>query len=139
MPRRWPIVNRWSPRWRPITSPSRFTIGPGLGIDCPAAEPYYVVRIDAEGNRLVVGSAKDLHRSECRVADINWINRPADFPVDVQVKIRYRHPAAPARLMSWKDDARMQIRFQTPQKAITPGQGAVFYAGEEVLGGGWIV
>ncbi len=116
-----------------------FTIGQRRGIDCPAAEPYYVVRIDAAGNRLVVGSAKDLHRSECRVADINWINRPADFPADVQVKIRYRHPAAPARLMPLNDDAHMQIRFRAPQKAITPGQGAVFYAGEEVLGGGWIV
>lgn len=116
-----------------------FTIGQRRGIDCPAAEPYYVVRIEPEDNRLVVGSSRDLESSECRVADINWINRPVDFPADVQVKIRYRHQAAAASLTPWDDEALIRIRFHAPQKAITPGQGAVFYDGDEVLGGGWIV
>ncbi len=117
-----------------------FTIGQRRGIDCPAAEPYYVVRIEPEDNRLVVGLAEDLERSECRVADINWINRPALFPADAKVKIRYRHQAAAASLTPADGEAAViRIRFQKPQKAVTPGQGAVFYDGEEVLGGGWIV
>jgi tRNA-specific 2-thiouridylase len=97
------------------------------------------VRIEPEANRLVVGSSRDLESSECRVADINWINRPVGFPADVQVKIRYRHQAAAASLTPWDDEALIRIRFHAPQKAITPGQGAVFYDGDEVLGGGWIV
>ncbi len=117
-----------------------FTIGQRRGIDCPAAEPYYVVRIEPEANRLVVGSAKDLNRRACRAVDVNWINPPADFPADVQVKIRYRHQAAAASLTPTDDEAAgIRIHFQKPQKAVTPGQGAVFYDGEEVLGGGWII
>ncbi len=82
----------------------------------------------------------ELNRSECRVVDGNWLNRPAGFPADVQVKIRYRHQAAAASLTPADDEAAgIRIHFQKPQKAVTPGQGAVFYDGEEVLGGGWIV
>ena len=139
IPQPGPIVNRDGEEIGRHRGLHLFTIGQRRGIDCPAAEPYYVVRLEPEGNRLVVGSAKDLHRSECHVADINWINRPADFPVEVRVKIRYRHPDAAARLVYREGEAVMRIRFREPQKAITPGQGAVFYAGEEVLGGGWIV
>ncbi len=117
----------------------RFTVGQRRGIDCPAAAPYYVVRIEPEANRLVVGFREALERRECEAEDVNWINPPPRFPVDVRVKIRYRHPAAAATLNPTASGQRVTIRFHEAQNAIAPGQGAVFYDGEEVLGGGWIV
>ncbi len=114
-----------------------FTIGQRRGIHCPAPEPYYVVRIDRERNRLVVGFRTALLSSECRVTGINWINAPATSPIQVQTRVRYRHQAAPSTLFP-ADDCTALIRFEEAQTAITPGQGAVFYNGDEVLGGGWI-
>ena len=116
-----------------------FTVGQRRGIDCPAAAPYYVVRIEPENNRLVVGFKEALTRRECEVEALNWINPPARFPAEVRVKIRYRHPAAAATLNPTASGQRVVIRFNTPQKAVAPGQGAVFYDGAEVLGAGWIV
>lgn len=117
----------------------RFTIGQRRGIDCPAAQPYYVVGIQPDANRLVVGFKDELGRMECEVTEINWIRRPTRFPAEAQVKIRYRHRAARARLTPAGTDKTVHVRFAEPQEAITPGQGAVFYDGEEVRGGGWIV
>ena len=116
-----------------------FTIGQRRGIDCPAAEPYYVVRLEPEANRLVVGFKAHLGRGACDVEDVNWIQRPSRFPAQASVQIRYRHRAAAARLMPMDDDRRIRVEFHETQNAITPGQGAVFYDGEDVLGGGWIV
>ncbi|MDM8553090.1 tRNA 2-thiouridine(34) synthase MnmA [Desulfobacterales bacterium HSG2] len=114
-----------------------FTIGQRRGINCPASEPYYVTRIDTEQNRLVVGFKKDLLSSECRVAGINWIARKPASPIKVHTRLRHRHKAAPSTLFPIDNNLAV-VRFETPQSAITPGQGAVFYRGEEVLGGGWI-
>jgi tRNA-specific 2-thiouridylase len=72
------------------------------------------------------------------VDDINWINPPTFFPANVHAQIRYRHKGAPARLTQ-TSLMTGDLQFETPQDAITPGQGAVFYRDEEVLGGGWIV
>ena len=126
-----------------------FTVGQRRGIDCPAEAPYYVVRIDPRRNRLIVGFREDLLSSECRVSGVNWIRPrpdeppvgsptgPSTDPIDAAVRIRYRHTAAPARIYP-AEDKTATIRFQTPQSAVTPGQGAVFYVGEEVVGAGWI-
>jgi tRNA-specific 2-thiouridylase len=115
-----------------------FTIGQRRGINCPASEPYYVVGLDRERNRLIVGQRHDLARSEATVADINWIRPPRHSPADVGVQIRYRHRCVPARLTELSP-AMVAVTFASPQEAVTPGQGAVFYEGDEVLGGGWIV
>ena len=115
----------------------QFTVGQRRGINCPAAEPYYVIRIDHRNNSLVVGHRDDLYRSTCTVEDINWIQRPGRFPAEVMTQIRYRHQAAPAQLIERSSDV-VQVAFEQPQKAVTPGQGAVFYRGDEVLGSGWI-
>jgi tRNA-uridine 2-sulfurtransferase len=115
-----------------------FTIGQRRGIDCPAAEPYYVVRLDHARNCLIVGPRQELARHTCTVGDINWIHSPACFPVDVHAQIRYRHKGAPAHLTRTSKTT-VELKFEAPQDAITPGQGAVFYKNEEVLGGGWIV
>jgi len=114
-----------------------FTIGQRRGINCPAAEPYYVVRIDKTKNRLVVGFKKDLLSSECRIVNINWIIQEPDSPIEVRTRVRYRHIAAPSILVPVGADTAV-VRFKTPQSALTPGQGAVFYRDDEVLGGGWI-
>jgi tRNA-specific 2-thiouridylase len=114
-----------------------FTIGQRRGINCPAAEPYYVVRLEPQRNCLIVGAKKDLLTSQCRVDRINWIAPPPQAPLQVMTRVRYRHVAVPSRLIPLGAD-RAEILFETPEAAVTPGQGAVFYAGEEVLGGGWI-
>ena len=114
-----------------------FTVGQRRGINCPAAEPYYVVRMDSDLNRLVVGRKKDLSISAFHTHDINWIVSSPRNPVQVMVRVRYRHQPVPATLNPL-DAKTAQVIFDTPQPAVTPGQGAVFYQGDEVLGGGWI-
>ena len=115
----------------------RFTVGQRRGINCPGADPYYVIRKDAPLNRLIVGSKSDLYQSECRIIGINWIQPCPDAPIAVRARIRYRHRAAEAELVPQGLET-ADLTFAIPQKAITPGQGAVIYNGEEVLGGGWI-
>jgi tRNA-specific 2-thiouridylase len=114
-----------------------YTIGQRRGINCPAAEPFYVVRIDAAQNRLVVGRKKDLPVSSFDVYDINWIADVPQIPVHLMVRVRYRHKPVPATVYPM-DTLSARITFDVPQPAVTPGQGAVFYRGDEVLGGGWI-
>jgi tRNA-specific 2-thiouridylase len=115
----------------------RFTIGQRRGINCPAAYPYYVVRIDPERNGLIVGTRDELCRRGCLVDRINWIAAPPVAPLEILIRVRYRHQAVPATLTPL-GDTRAEITFYAPESAVTPGQGAVFYHGEEVLGGGWI-
>ena len=115
----------------------QFTIGQRRGINIPAVEPYYVVRMDPRRNCLIVGNKKNLFSDQCRVSHINWISGPPDEPTQVMTRVRYRHKAVAATITPIQTDC-VEVRFETPEPAITPGQGAVFYRGEEVLGGGWI-
>jgi tRNA-uridine 2-sulfurtransferase len=116
----------------------RFTVGQrkGLGIAAPA--PLYVVRIDAATRTVVVGSRRDLEHHGLEASRVSWVAgvEPA-APIAAGVQIRYRHPAA-AAIVEPLGEGRARVTFATPQPAITPGQAAVFYDGEEVLGGGWI-
>jgi len=114
-----------------------FTIGQRRGINCPSSEPYYVYDLDTDRNVLVVGRKADLASRHCKVYDINWINPPASSSSNMQTRVRYRSPAADARV-TLTSPTSAEVAFAQPQSAITPGQGAVFYAGDEVLGGGWI-
>jgi len=115
-----------------------FTVGQRRGINCPASEPYYVIRLDSERNRLIVGFQGDTLSSGCRVEQINWIRPPDDNPVNVHTRVRYRHTAAASEVRLFGDTG-AEVRFETPQSAVTPGQGAVFYRKDEVIGGGFIV
>lgn len=115
----------------------RFTVGQRRGINCPACQPYYVHHIDMARNCLVVCFKKDLQVSDCRVDAISWIAPCPQKPIQVSVRLRYRHMAVAATLMPLNNQSAM-LRFQVPQQAVTPGQGAVFYQKDEVLGGGWI-
>jgi tRNA-specific 2-thiouridylase len=114
-----------------------FTIGQRRGINCPASEPYYVVRMDTRQNVLTVGFKKDLFASHCKVEDINWIQEAPSRPLRLHTRVRYRHKAAASRITP-VDERTASVDFEKPQEAVTPGQCAVFYKDDEVLGGGWI-
>ena len=115
----------------------RYTIGQRRGINIPAAEPYYVIRMDTAQNRLVVGPKQAVYQDTCQVVDIQWIQGLPPANIQVDTRIRYRHRAAPSQLILQNND-QARVKFETPQSAVTPGQAAVFYCGDEVLGGGWI-
>lgn len=117
----------------------RYTIGQRRGLGIALGKPCYVVDIHADANTIVVGENSDLMRDTCRVRDMNFsaIAPPAD-PLGCQVKIRYRHAATPAIITPGPNTDEFTVRFETPQRAITPGQSAVFYQDDLVLGGGTI-
>ncbi len=115
-----------------------YTVGQRRGLGLPAAEPYYVIRMEADGNRLVIGGKKNLESAGCRLSDFHFLSRPPEIDgLKVSVQVRYRHKPAPATLGGLADK-NFCLHFENPQKAVTPGQAAVVYLGEQLLGGGWI-
>jgi tRNA-specific 2-thiouridylase len=116
----------------------QFTIGQRKGLGFAAGKPLYVLSIDPQKNRVVVGDDDALRTTTFEVEGVNWVSieNPAN-PVRASVKIRHKHEAAPATVEALEGD-RARVNFDSPQRAITPGQGAVFYEGDRVLGGGWI-
>ncbi len=116
----------------------RFTIGQRKGLGISAPIPLYVVDINAQTNAVTVGSRQELEKTTAMVGQVNWISGIAPSgPIAVTAQIRYKHAAAPAMVTALPDRG-ARLRFETPQPAITPGQAAVFYQGDEVIGGGWI-
>ena len=117
----------------------RYTIGQRRGIGIADERPLYVISINSERNRVTVGGADELLTGEFTAAGVNWIafDDPTDS-VRAEVRVRYRHTAAPATITPLPNN-RARIVFDEPQRAITPGQATVFYRGDEVVGGGWIV
>jgi len=117
----------------------RYTIGQRRGIGIADERPLYVISLDVEKNQVVVGADQSLLKSEFVAAGVNWVafDDPVE-PVRVEVRVRYRHTAAPATITPLESN-RARVVFDEPQRAITPGQATVFYRGDEVLGGGWIV
>jgi tRNA-specific 2-thiouridylase len=115
-----------------------FTIGQRKGLGFSAGKPLYVLSIDTQSNRVVVGDDDALRTTTFEVNDVNWVS--IDHPraaIRATVKIRHKHEPAPA-IVEALDEARARIIFDAPQRAITPGQGAVFYDVDRVLGGAWI-
>ena len=117
----------------------RYTIGQRRGIGIADERPLYVLSLDANRNRVTVGSSEELLKTEFTAAGVNWISLdgPSE-PLRAEVRVRYRHTAAAATITP-SEGARAHIIFDEPQRAITPGQATVFYRGDEVVGGGWIV
>jgi tRNA-specific 2-thiouridylase len=115
-----------------------FTIGQRKGLGFAAGKPLYVLSIEPESNRVVVGDDDALRTTTFEVENVNWVSivEPA-APARAAVKIRHKHEPATARVEALHG-ARARITFDNPQRAVTPGQAAVFYDGELVLGGGWI-
>ena len=120
------------------TGIQNFTVGQRKGLGMAVGAPLYVIAIDAAKNRVVVGEDRDLFRKRFRVREVNWIRPLATGDaVEAHVKIRHNHPGAAARVEP-SAAGEAVVEFLEPQRAITPGQAAVFYDGDEVLGGGWI-
>lgn len=115
-----------------------YTIGQRKGLPA-AAQALYVWKKDIENNRLIVCPAEELGGETLRVTGMNWISGAAPTkPFQAEVKIRFR--AAPARgMVAPEPEGGASVRFEKPLRDITPGQLAVFYQSEQVLGGGWIV
>ena len=117
-----------------------FTIGQRKGLPGGSQRPRYVVDLDPETNRVIVGDADDLLCDEFEIDRVNWhhagIGDPG-LPLEATVKIRYNHPGTPATIIPLKDN-RARIGLREPQRAVTPGQAAVLYNDDVVLGGGWI-
>jgi len=104
-----------------------------------AGEPLYVISTEPATKRVVIGRGDELLRGSMGVRDVNWVSiAPPSEPVRAEIKIRNKHAAAVATISPTSDASRVDVAFDDPQRAVTPGQGAVFYRGELVLGGGWI-
>ncbi len=125
-----------------------FTVGQRKGLPGGSAKPRYVVDLDAETNRVIVGDVEDLVCDEFEIDRTNWIahelpdkdvdsSRRSSAKADATVKIRYSHPGTLATVTSLENH-RARIRLHEPQRAVTPGQAAVIYNGDVVVGGGWI-
>jgi tRNA-specific 2-thiouridylase len=116
----------------------RFTIGQRKGLGLSSREPLYVLAIKPDTAQVVVGPREALGRARLTASTVNWIGGDApEAWLRVSAQIRHRHDAAPARVRG-TDAGRIELEFDTPQTAITPGQAVVCYDGDEVLGGGWI-
>jgi tRNA-specific 2-thiouridylase len=116
-----------------------FTVGQRKGLGIATGEPLYVIATDAQTQRVTVGRNDDLLRASLTAREVNWISIAGlSSPARAAVKIRNRHAAAPATLYPTGEPSRVEVRFDEPQRAVTPGQAAVFYDGDLVLGGGWI-
>jgi tRNA-specific 2-thiouridylase len=116
----------------------QYTVGQRRGLGFSTGRPVYVVSLDRANNRLVVGDDAELRSTACEVRDVNWISFAApERPIEAMVRIRNRHEPA-AAVITALDATSARVCFREPQRAITPGQAAVFYSGERVLGGGWI-
>ncbi len=115
-----------------------FTIGQRKGLPGGSPTPRYVVDIDPETSRVIVGGEEDLICEEFEVDRVNWLVPTDAIPETVSVKIRYAHPGTPASVEPFGNQ-KARVKLPTPQRAVTPGQAAVFYDGDKVVGGGWIV
>ena len=116
-----------------------FTIGQRKGLGFAAGKPLYVLSIDPQQNRVVVGEDEALRKETFEVENVNWVSvaRPSET-FRATVKIRHKHEPAPATVAPLGDTG-ARITFDTPQRAITPGQAAVLYDGDRVLAGAWIL
>jgi tRNA-specific 2-thiouridylase len=128
---------------------SNFTVGQRKGLKVASPSPLYVLQIDPASHRVTVGADAELATRTLRAGRLNWISIPAlTGPMRVKIKIRHRHEPAWATLEPAGPDSNYEAEalatevvatFDEPQRAVTPGQSAVFYDGDEVVGGGWIL
>ncbi|HEX6964065.1 MAG TPA: tRNA 2-thiouridine(34) synthase MnmA [Lacipirellula sp.] len=114
-----------------------FTVGQRKGLGVALGEPKFVVRIEADTKRVVLGDREELGRTELTAVDCNWLIEPDELPSHGEVQIRYNARSAAATI-ELTPAGHLQVRFDAPQFGVAPGQAAVCYDGQRVLGGGWI-
>jgi tRNA-specific 2-thiouridylase len=115
-----------------------FTIGQRKGLGFAAGKPLYVLAIEPQTNRVIVGDDDTLRTTSFEVESVNWISIPEPSqPIRAAVKIRHKHEPAPATVEALPN-SRARVTFDSPQRAVTPGQAAVFYSDDVVLAGSWI-
>ncbi len=115
-----------------------YTVGQRRGMGIADKKPLYVLSINAEDNSIVAGRDEELLKDHLIAREVVWVSgKTSEEPLEAEVKIRYNHPGAKALLTPLKG-GRVKVGFEKPERAITPGQAAVFYQGESVLGGAWI-
>jgi tRNA-specific 2-thiouridylase len=115
-----------------------FTVGQRRGLGLAAEQPLYVISLDAATNRVVVSGAEGLDANGARLERVSWVaGNPPEGAVHAQVRVRYRHAGTPA-VIEARPQAEAVVAFEQPVRAVSPGQAAVFYDGDIVLGGGWI-
>jgi tRNA-specific 2-thiouridylase len=116
----------------------RFTVGQRRGLGLAARHPLYVLEVRQEGRSVVVGGEAELDRAGLVARDVSWISgEPPGREIRATVRIRHRSAEVPAVVLP-QPAGRARVRFDSPCRAVTPGQAAVFYDGEVCLGGGWI-
>ena len=115
-----------------------FTVGQRKGLGLSTPDPLYVLKIHPDSNRIEVGPDQELYATKLRARQLNWVSLAEPRrPIRVAIKVRHRHEPAPATLRMVNHDE-IEAEFDEPQRAVTPGQSAVFYQDDEVVGGGWI-
>jgi tRNA-uridine 2-sulfurtransferase len=120
------------------TGVHNYTIGQRKGLGFTTGKPIYVLAIDRETNRVIVGEDDSLRSTSFEIETVNWISmEEPSAPLRAEVKIRHKHEPAPASVEALPGN-RVHITFDSPQRAITPGQAAAIYCGDVVLAGGWI-
>jgi tRNA-specific 2-thiouridylase len=117
---------------------AHFTVGQRKGLGIAAAEPFYVLSIDPEQRRILVGPRSALAQTRLVLGELNWLGPPAAGSVAIQAKLRSTQPPMAATLHPSEHAGEAELVLDTPAGAVAPGQAAVFYDGERVLGGGWI-
>lgn len=115
-----------------------YTVGQRRGLGIASARPYYVVSLNPRLNQVIVGREEELYRPEFEAHAAHWVSgTPPDAGQEVTVKTRYRQPGASARIYP-EEPGRVMVRFVSREKGVVPGQAAVFYQDDTVIGGGWI-
>jgi tRNA-specific 2-thiouridylase len=133
-----PIVTRSGERVGTHPGYQQFTIGQRRGLGLAMGNPVYVVDIQPETNTVVIGEDEDLFGSELIAEKVNWMRPPTGGEIAAGIQIRYNGLPSPGRVIPLEGD-RVRVVFDEPVRAITPGQAAVWYDGDVVLGGGWIL
>jgi len=114
-----------------------YTVGQRRGLRVPAREPFYVIDLQPENNRVVLGHREELLSPGLVASRMNWLIPPPAGEIEAVAVIRYRHPGVRARITP-RGEGEVQVAFATPQSAVAPGQAVVLYDRDRVLGGGWI-
>lgn len=117
-----------------------YTVGQRRGLGISSGERSYVIRVEPETNRVILGKREELAADGLLARDVSWVH-PAGFQTDTEygVKIRYQKNEIGSRLEPGESTSAVRVKFRSPHSAVSPGQAAVFYRGDEVIGGGWIV